>query len=192
MKKQILIAVTALGTSAAPALAHVDPVAHGSLMAGLSHPFFGADHVLAMIAVGLWAAQIGRRALWSVPAAFVATMALGFGLAVGGVMLPFVEPAILASVVALGLLVAMAVRLDAAAAAAVVAVFALFHGHAHGGELGTAGAWPFAAGFIIATVLLHIAGIGIGLGVARLSHKGTLARLFGGITAVIGAALLIG
>ncbi|MQW86805.1 HupE/UreJ family protein [Sinorhizobium saheli] len=192
MKKQILIAVTALGTSAAPALAHVDPVAHGSLMAGLSHPFFGADHVLAMIAVGLWAAQIGRRALWSVPAAFVATMALGFGLAVGGVMLPFVEPAILASVVALGLLVAMAVRLDAAAAAAVVAVFALFHGHAHGGELGTAGAWPFAAGFIIATVLLHIAGIGIGLGVARLSHKGTLARLLGGITAVIGAALLIG
>ena len=192
MRKQILIAVTALGTSAAPALAHVDPVAHGSLMAGLSHPFFGADHVLAMIAVGLWAAQIGRRALWSVPAAFVATMALGFGLAVGGVMLPFVEPAILASVVALGLLVAMAVRLDAAAAAAVVAVFALFHGHAHGGELGTAGAWPFAAGFIIATVLLHIAGIGIGLGVARLSHKGTLARLFGGITAVIGAALLIG
>lgn len=191
MKKQILIAVTALGTSAAPALAHVDPVAHGSLMAGLSHPFFGADHVLAMIAVGLWAAQIGRRALWSVPAAFVATMALGFGLAVGGVMLPFVEPAILASVVALGLLVAMAVRLDAAAAAAVVAVFALFHGHAHGGELGTAGAWPFAAGFIIATVLLHIAGIGIGLGVARLS-KGTLARLLGGITAVIGAALLIG
>lgn len=191
MKKQILIAVTALGTSAAPALAHVDPVAHGSLMAGLSHPFFGADHVLAMIAVGLWAAQIGRRALWSVPAAFVATMALGFGLAVGGVMLPFVEPAILASVVALGLLVAMAVRLDAAAAAAVVAVFALFHGHAHGGELGTAGAWPFAAGFIIATVLLHIAGIGIGLGVARLS-KGTLARLLGGITAAIGAALLIG
>jgi urease accessory protein len=191
MKKQILIAVTALGTSAAPALAHVDPVAHGSLMAGLSHPFFGADHVLAMIAVGLWAAQIGRRALWSVPAAFVATMALGFGLAVGGVMLPFVEPAILASVVALGLLVAMAVRLDAAAAAAVVAVFALFHGHAHGGELGTAGAWPFAAGFIIATVLLHIAGIGIGLGVARLS-KGTLARLLGGITAVTGAALLIG
>lgn len=191
MRKQILIAVTALGTSAAPALAHVDPVAHGSLMAGLSHPFFGADHVLAMIAVGLWAAQIGRRALWSVPAAFVATMALGFGLAVGGVMLPFVEPAILASVVALGLLVAMAVRLDAAAAAAVVAVFALFHGHAHGGELGTAGAWPFAAGFIIATVLLHIAGIGIGLGVARLS-KGTLARLLGGITAVTGAALLIG
>ena len=191
MKKQILIAVTALGTSAAPALAHVDPVAHGSLMAGLSHPFFGADHVLAMIAVGLWAAQIGRRALWSVPTAFVATMALGFGLAVGGVMLPFVEPAILASVVALGLLVAMAVRLDAAAAAAVVAVFALFHGHAHGGELGTAGAWPFAAGFIIATVLLHIAGIGIGLGVARLS-KGTLARLLGGITAVTGAALLIG
>jgi urease accessory protein len=191
MRKQILIAVTALGTSAAPALAHVDPVAHGSLMAGLSHPFFGADHVLAMIAVGLWAAQIGRRALWSVPAAFVATMALGFGLAVGGVMLPFVEPAILASVVAFGLLVAMAVRLDAAAAAAVVAVFALFHGHAHGGELGTAGAWPFAAGFIIATVLLHIAGIGIGLGVARLS-KGTLARLLGGITAAIGAALLIG
>lgn len=101
MKKSILIAAALLFTSSAPALAHLDPAEHGSLLAGLSHPFFGADHVLAMVAVGLWAAQIGGRALWSVPAAFVTTMMLGFALALLGAPLPFVEPAILASVVAL-------------------------------------------------------------------------------------------
>lgn len=111
MKKSILIAAALLFTSSAPALAHLDPAEHGSLLAGLSHPFFGADHVLAMVAVGLWAAQIGGRALWSVPAAFVTTMMLGFALALLGAPLPFVEPAILGSVVALGLIVAMAVRL---------------------------------------------------------------------------------
>jgi urease accessory protein len=192
MKRQILIAATALAASAAPAFAHLDPAEHGSLMAGLSHPLFGADHILAMLAVGLWAAQIGGRALWTVPAAFVATMALGFALAMTGSPLPFVEPAILASVVALGLIVAMAVRLDAAAAAAIVAAFALFHGQAHGSELGTAGAWSFAAGFTLATALLHAAGIGLGMALARLSGRGNLARLLGGFTAFAGAAMMLG
>ncbi|MDX0584909.1 protein hupE [Sinorhizobium medicae] len=184
MKKSILIAAALLFTSSAPALAHLDPAEHGSLLAGLSHPFFGADHVLAMVAVGLWAAQIGGRALWSVPAAFVTTMMLGFALALLGAPLPFVEPAILASVVALGLIVAMAVRLDVSMAAAVVAVFAIFHGHAHGGELGNAGAWSFAAGFLIATVLLHIAGLGLGMGLSRLANRGIVARILGGVTAL--------
>jgi urease accessory protein len=192
MKKQILIIATALGASAAPAFAHISPTEHGSLMAGLSHPLLGADHVLAMIAVGLWAAQIGGRSLWTVPAAFVATMALGFALAVAGAPLPFVEPAILASVVVLGLVVATAARLGGPAAAAVVAVFALFHGHAHGGELGTAGAWSFAAGFMIATALLHIAGAGFGVGLARLSDRGIFARILGAATATAGAALIFG
>ncbi|ASY63869.1 HupE-UreJ family metal transporter [Sinorhizobium sojae CCBAU 05684] len=192
MKKQILIAAAALAASAAPAFAHFDPASHGSLMAGLSHPLFGADHILAMLAVGLWAGEIGGRARWMVPAAFVATMAVGFALAVIGVGLPFVEPAILASVVALGLIVAIAVRLGAAKAAAIVAVFALFHGDAHGGELGAAGAWSFAAGFMIATALLHVAGIGLGMALARLSGGGKLARLLGGITALAGAALMLG
>ncbi|WP_322882804.1 HupE/UreJ family protein [Sinorhizobium medicae] len=192
MKKSILIAAALLFTSSAPALAHLDPAEHGSLLAGLSHPFFGADHVLAMVAVGLWAAQIGGRALWSVPAAFVTTMMLGFALALLGAPLPFVEPAILGSVVALGLIVAMAVRLDVSMAAAVVAVFAIFHGHAHGGELGNAGAWSFAAGFLIATVLLHIAGLGLGMGLSRLANRGIVARILGGVTALAGASLLFG
>ncbi|WOS61733.1 HupE/UreJ family protein [Sinorhizobium fredii] len=192
MKTRMLIAAAALGASAAPAFAHLDPAEHGALAAGLSHPFFGADHVLAMVAVGLWAAQIGGRALWAVPAAFVAMMAVGFGLALAAVPLPFVEPAILASVVALGLIVAMAVRFDVAPAAAIVGIFALFHGHAHGGELGPAGAWSFAMGFIIATALLHATGVGLGIALARLSSNGTLACLLGGVTALAGAALIFG
>lgn len=192
MKRRMTIAAAALVASAAPAFAHLDPAEHGSLMAGLSHPIFGADHVLAMLAVGLWAAQIGGRALVAVPAAFVATMALGFALAVTGLSLPFVEPAILASVVAIGLIVAMAVRPGAAPAAAIVGLFALFHGHAHGSELAVAEALSFAAGFTTATALLHAAGIGLGILLARFSDKGTLARLLGGATALAGAALMFG
>lgn len=192
MNKRILIAAAALMASAAPAFAHLNPQEHGSFAAGFSHPLFGLDHILVMVAVGLWAAQIGGRALWVVPAAFVAMMAVGFALATAGIDLPFVEPAILASVVALGLLVAMAVRLDAAASAAVVGLFALFHGHAHGGELGSAGALPFAVGFMIATAALHTAGIGLGVMLGRLSGGGTLARVLGGITALAGTALIFG
>ncbi len=192
MNKRILIAAAALMASAAPAFAHLNPQEHGSFAAGFSHPLFGLDHILVMVAVGLWAAQICGRALWAVPSAFVAMMAVGFALATAGIDLPFVEPAILASVVALGLLVAMAVRLDAAASAAVVGLFALFHGHAHGGELGSAGALPFAVGFIIATAALHTAGIGLGVMLGRLSGGGTLARVLGGITALAGTALIFG
>ena len=190
MLKRLSYAAAFLATAAAPAFAHLDPAAHGSLMAGLSHPLTGLDHILAMVAVGLWAAQIGGRARWAVPAAFVATMALGFALAVSGVSLPFVEPAIVASVIGLGLLVAMAVRLPVAASAAVVAVFALFHGHAHGGELGGAGALQFGLGFLIATAALHLAGVGVGLSLGRLGPLAT--RLLGAATALGGAALMIG
>ncbi|QRY68075.1 HupE/UreJ family protein [Ensifer sp. PDNC004] len=192
MNRRILIAAAALIASAAPAFAHLNPAEHGSFAAGFSHPLFGLDHILVMIAVGLWAAQIGGRALWVVPTAFVSMMAVGFALAVAGVGLPFVEPAILASVVALGLLVAMAVRLDIAASAAIVGVFALFHGHAHGGELGSAGALAFSVGFILATAALHVAGIGLGIALQRLSGSGLLARVLGGLTALAGAALIFG
>ncbi|MCV3738087.1 HupE/UreJ family protein [Rhizobium sp. TRM96647] len=192
MIRRLLLAIGLTVASTAPAFAHLNPEEHGSFMAGFSHPLFGMDHILVMIAVGLWAAQIGGRAFWAVPAAFVTMMAIGFGLAVAGVSLPFVEPVILASVVALGLLVAMAVRLDPAISAAIVAVFALFHGHAHGGELGAAGALPFAAGFVIATALLHVAGIAIGLGIGRIAGGATLTRILGGSTALAGVALAFG
>lgn len=190
--KHISLATGAVVVAAAPAFAHLDPEAHGSFMAGISHPIFGLDHVLAMLAVGLWAAQIGGKAIWSVPAAFVGTMALGFVLAVSGLGLPFVEPAILASVIALGLLVATAAKLPTAASAAIVGVFALFHGHAHGGELGSAGALSFGVGFVIATALLHVAGIGLGLGIARLSGGAIAARIIGGATALAGLVLAFG
>lgn len=192
MIRRIPLALAALAVTTAPAFAHLNPEEHGSFMAGVSHPLFGLDHILVMVAVGLWAAQIGGKALWGVPAAFVATMAIGFGLALAGVDLPFIEPAILASVVALGLLVAMAVKLDTAASAAIVAVFALFHGHAHGGELGSAGALEFGAGFVVATALLHVAGIGLGLGIARLSGGGVAARILGAVTALAGLVLTFG
>lgn len=192
MIRRITLALAALATTTAPAFAHLNPEEHGSFMAGFSHPLFGLDHILVMVAVGLWAAQIGGRALWAVPAAFVTTMAVGFGLAVSGIALPFVEPAILASVVALGLLVAMAVKLDTVLSAAIVAVFALFHGHAHGGELGAAGAWQFGIGFVVATALLHGAGIGLGLGIARLSGGALAARIIGGLTALTGLVLAFG
>ena len=192
MIRRFILSLTALALSTAPAFAHLNPEEHGSFMAGFSHPLFGLDHILVMVAVGLWASQIGGRALWLVPAAFVGTMAFGFGLAVAGVDLPFVEPAILASVVALGLLVAMAARVDTIASAALVAAFALFHGHAHGGELGAAGAASFSIGFVVATALLHAAGIAIGIGVARIANGAILARIIGGLTAVTGVALIFG
>jgi urease accessory protein len=190
--RRFTLALAAFAATAAPAFAHLNPEEHGSFMAGLSHPIFGLDHILVMVAVGLWAAQIGGRAMWLVPSAFVGTMAIGFALALSGVDLPFVEPAILASVVALGLLVAMAVKLDTIASAAVVAVFALFHGHAHGGELGAAGAVQFGVGFMMATALLHGAGIALGLSIARVSGGAVAARIIGGLTAIAGVFLAFG
>lgn len=195
MFKKLSLAAAALAATTLPAFAHLNPEEHGSFMAGFSHPLFGADHILVMIAVGIWAAQIAtstdkRSVLLIVPAAFVGTMAIGFLLALSGIELPFVEPAILASVIALGLLVAMATRVPASAAAAIVGIFALFHGHAHGGELGSAGALQFGVGFVIATALLHVAGIALGLGIAKL---GTVApRIVGGITALAGLSLVFG
>jgi urease accessory protein len=174
-----------------PAFAHLDPAEHGSFAAGFSHPLFGLDHILAMVAVGLWAAMQGGRALWLVPAAFVGTMALGFAAAIAGMPLPFVEPVILASVIFIGIAIALALPVPTSAVAAMVGFFAFFHGHAHGGELGGAGAWEFAIGFIVATAALHAAGIGAGLVLARSSGK-VLTRIAGAATALGGLYLAIG
>lgn len=200
MIKRIAAAAITLAAMTAPAFAHLDPVEHGSFMAGFTHPLFGLDHILAMVAVGLWAASVGamdssRKALWAVPAAFVATMAIGFAAAILGVPLPFVEPVILASVIFIGIIVALALPLPTAGVAAVVAFFALFHGHAHGGEMGEAGALGYAAGFLVATALLHAAGIALGLVAGRLlaTTRGAIAtRLAGGLTALGGLWLAIG
>lgn len=196
MSKRLTLSLIFLGLASTPAFAHLAPGEHGSLAAGLSHPLFGLDHVLAMVVVGLWACQIGGKALWMIPASFVGTMMVGFLLALGGLSVPFVEPVILASVVALGLLVAMAVRLPVGPGMLIVGVFALFHGYAHGGELGAAGALPFAAGFGIATVALHGVGVGFGLLLRKVVGDGTVGRyslrLVGAVSALAGIALVAG
>ena len=191
MLKRSLLTLAISITATLPAFAHLDPTEHGSIAAGFSHPLFGLDHILAMVAVGLWAAMQGGRALWLVPAAFVGTMALGFAAAIAGMLLPFVEPVILASVIFIGIAIALALPVPTSAVAAMVGFFAFFHGHAHGGELGGAGAWEFAIGFVIATAALHATGIGAGLMLAQFSGK-VLTRIAGTATALGGLYLAIG
>lgn len=191
MLKRISLAVAITAAATLPAFAHLDPIEHGSFAAGFSHPLFGLDHILAMVAVGLWAAMQGGRAVWIVPAAFVGTMAVGFAAAIAGVPLPFVEPVILASVIFIGIAIALALPIPTSAVAAMVGFFAFFHGHAHGGELGEAGAWQFALGFVMATGILHAVGIGLGLALGRLGGK-ALSRIAGAATALGGLWLAFG
>lgn len=188
MLKRLLLTLAITATATVPAFAHLDPETHGSFAAGFSHPLFGLDHILAMVAVGLWAAQQTGRAVYLIPAAFVGTMALGFLAAVIGMPLPFVEPVILASVIFLGIGIALALPVPTTAVAILVAFFAFFHGHAHGGELGGAGASQFAMGFIVATAILHAVGIGAAQLFARLSAP-MATRLVGATTALAGAWL---
>jgi len=145
------------------AWAHVESGQAGGFMSGLSHPVSGLDHVVAMIAVGLWGAQLGMPALWILPIAFPMMMAVGGVLGLTGAPVPGVEVGIALSAVVLGALVLGGLRLPLAAAVAVVGVFAVFHGHAHGTEL-QAGqdAILYSLGFVIATGLLHAVGIAIG------------------------------
>jgi urease accessory protein len=189
--KRLLLTLLLTGAAASPAFAHLDPVAHGSLGAGFSHPLTGADHLLAMVAVGLWASLIGGRALWAVPAAFVAAMSVGFLAALGGLGLPFVEPVIAASVVVIGLLAMVALQVPAAVGMAVVGFFAQFHGYAHGLELGGASGLSFMAGFAAATALLHGAGVALGLGLGGRAGR-IAARIAGGLAALGGLWLVAG
>ncbi|MDT8326159.1 MAG: HupE/UreJ family protein [Roseovarius sp.] len=192
MKHTLAILVALLAAS--PAAAHLPEGDYGSFLSGVTHPLFGLDHVLAMIAVGLWASQIGGRALWAVPTAFVGAMVMGFLAALAGLNLPFVETMIMASTMVLGLVVALALRPSPALAMGAVAVFALFHGHAHGSELGQAQAVQFGVGFAIATALLHAAGISVAFTAARETKGGAAMplRVMGGATALIGAFITFG
>ncbi|MCV6601508.1 MAG: HupE/UreJ family protein [Cohaesibacter sp.] len=177
---------------ASPALAHLDPAAHGSLAAGLSHPIFGLDHILAMIAVGLWAASLGEQdAIWLLPSAFVASMIAGFLAALAGLALPFVEPTILLSVFALGLAVAFAFQLPLINAAGIVGLFGLFHGFAHGGEVGAAGVLAFGTGFVLSTALLHLFGLGVAFATKRSLSGNKLLKGLGWITAAGGLWIMI-
>ncbi|MFV0361234.1 HupE/UreJ family protein [Tropicimonas sp.] len=188
--KSIFLAIATV-LAATPALAHLNPGEHGSFMAGLSHPVFGLDHILAMVAVGLWAASLGGRAMWGLPGAFVGAMVAGFAAAISGVGMPFVEPMILVSVLALGLAVALALRLPVAAAAAIVGLFGLFHGHAHGGELGAAGALAFGAGFAASTAILHAIGVATAVAAGRGLTGTKAVRGLGWATALGGLWVMV-
>jgi urease accessory protein len=157
-----LLAALAFALIPTAAFAHPGHNVHG-LLHGFAHPFGGFDHLIAMIAVGLYAWQLGGRALWLVPATFVAVMAAAGALGIAGVPLPGVEIGIAASVIVLGAMVTLRVKMPVAIAAALVGVFAVFHGHAHGTEMPLdASGVAFAAGFLAATALLHAAGIALG------------------------------
>jgi urease accessory protein len=161
---------------------------------GFMHPLGGLDHVLAMVAVGLYAALLGGRALGLVPATFVGVMAIAGALGAAGYPLPYTETAIALSVILLGLAVALRVSLPASAALALVGMFAVFHGHAHGSEMPQdASGFAYAAGFILATALLHGAGIAAGVLAGRLTaHGGWSLRAAGGAIALAGIGIITG
>jgi urease accessory protein len=189
MMKMIVRAgsAVALVAIATPALAHTgtEPHAHGFL-AGLVHPLGGLDHLLAMIAVGIWSSLAAGRRVWIIPAIFVAAMLAGAGLAQSGVALPAVETAIAMSVVALGALIAAGVSLPVGAGAALVALFAVFHGYAHGIEA-TGAVLGYMAGFAITTAVLHATGILLGRTIAVLPLA---SRLLGAGIVASGAYLV--
>jgi urease accessory protein len=191
MKRLVPIAML-LMLAAGPAIAHVGHGSTTSFTAGLGHPLGGLDHVTVMVMVGLWAGLKGGRALWVWPAVFVGVMLVGGVVGMEGVPVPFVEPAILASVVALGLLVALAIDLPVAVGAGILAVFALFHGHAHGSEIAaTLNGVEYMAGFALATAALHLAGIGFAATMTHFSLRPAI-RVVGALCLPIGAGLYAG
>jgi urease accessory protein len=171
------------------AFAHSGSVS-GGFAGGFSHPLFGPDHVAAMVAVGLWGAFLGAPAMFVLPVVFPLVMALGGMLGILGMPLPGVEIGIAVSAILLGMMVALAARPPLWVAAVMVGVFAIFHGHAHGAELPPgADALAFSAGFVIATGLLHLCGIGLGL-LARWPAGRVAVRVAGGAIAIAGLMFL--
>ncbi len=187
---RLLPAVALALAMTGPALAHTGHGAAFSFSSGFLHPIGGLDHVLAMVAVGLLAAQLGGRALWLVPGTFVTVMALAAVAGVSGMPLPGTEYGILLSIVAISLPVALALGMPVALAMLLVGVFAIFHGHAHGAELpAEAAAAPYVAGFALATALIHAAGISFGLVLGKLA-KGRAALRITGSAIVLAGCLL--
>lgn len=178
-----------------PAFAHTGRGDTVGFFRGFLHPFSGVDHVLAMVAVGLFAASLGGRALWLVPLSFVSMMAFGGAMGMAGVSLPFVEIGIGLSVVVLGTAVAAGFDLPVATAMALVGFFAIFHGHAHGAEMPqTASGLEYGSGFVIATATLHAIGIGLGIAIGSLSltFRRSILQTAGAGMALAGVAILAG
>lgn len=171
------------------AQAHTGAGGTGGFAHGFGHPLGGLDHLLAMLAVGLWASQSGGRALWAVPLTFVGVMAAGGAFGMAGISLPLGETGIVLSVLLLGVFIAAAVRMPVGASMVIVGLFALCHGQAHGAEMPeTASGLAYAVGFILATALLHGAGIGLGVGIQKAATP-KFVRFAGAAIAVAGAYL---
>jgi urease accessory protein len=190
ISSKLITAALSLAAALTPSLAFAHPGGdhvHG-LLAGLEHPLFGVDHLLAMVAIGMIAARSGRTGFLVVPPAFVAAMMAGAALGIAGIALPSVETGIALSLVVFGAMVALARPLPLAAAASLAAVFGLFHGNAHGLEIPeSAGGLAYAAGFVLATSALHAAGA---LSALKLAGRSGMVRTAGAATSLVGMAMV--
>jgi urease accessory protein len=190
MWRSFLISMGLLLFTCAGAHAHLIPGDVHGFGSGFAHPLHGLDHLLAMIAVGLWAAQLGGRARWLVPTSFFGVMIVGAALAMNGLRVPFAEEGVLLSVLVLGILIAVAARFPLAASMAIVGLFAIFHGHSHGTEIPVnAVGFAYGAGFALATVALH--GCGIGLASVSQSVRLPVVRWAGAAIGVAGICLWV-
>lgn len=192
MRNKSLILLTVSCGLAGAVFAHESAGVAGGFYSGFLHPILGWDHVVAMVAVGLWGAFLGRPAIWILPVVFPLVMAFGGVLGVAGVPIPAVETGIASSAVVLGLMVALAARPPLWVAAIIVGVFAIFHGHAHGTELPeAANPLAYSLGFVLATGMLHIGGIAFGL-LARWPAGRVAVRVGGAAIALAGVGFLAG
>ena len=190
IRTQVLALLLAM--TAPAAAAHTGEGINTGFASGFWHPILGWDHVVAMVAVGLWGAFLGQPAIWLLPVVFPLVMAIGGALGIIGVPLPAVETGIALSGVVLGLLIALAVRAPIWVAAVIVGAFAIFHGHAHGTEFPEEfNAYGYAIGFVIGTGLLHMAGIAFGF-LTQIEFGKIVVRAAGGVIALVGAAYLFG
>ena len=194
---RIALRLAAASLVLAPCVASAHPGHEGTpgLVHGFLHPLGGLDHILAMVAVGLFAARLGGRALWLVPASFVVTMAVAGAAGMTGFALPYVEAGIALSILVLGAAIALDWTMPVAAAMGLVAFFAVFHGHAHGAEMPqTMSGLAYGAGFVAATAALHALGIGLGLVIGRSGATSSrrILQIGGAAAALAGAALLAG
>ncbi len=185
----ILAALMVAG--ATNAQAHSGAEAVGGFVSGFTHPLLGADHIVAMVAVGLWGAFLGRKAAWLLPVVFPTVMAFGGALGVFGIPVPAIETGIAVSGIVLGSMVLLASKPPLWVAASLVGIFAIFHGHAHGTELPeSASPLTYSMGFVIATGLLHLAGIGLGE-ISRWPWGTVVVRAGGGVIACVGLGFLL-
>jgi urease accessory protein len=188
--KSLTLALATVATAATVSPAHAAMGAFPSFATGFAHPVGGIDHILVMVTVGVWGVVAGGRALWVWPAVFVATMLAGFAAATLGWQVPWVPAAVSASIIVLGLMVVLAVRAPVWLGAALVGLFAFFHGHAHGTEVGAASFVAYGAGFALATAALHLGGIGLALAGEGSIGKRALQSI--GALTVLGGLALIG